>query len=51
MALAKEPANPYWLLYRLTAGRLIGAPPDPIVIPDERPVAGAAARVPRRQGE
>ena len=26
LALAKEPANPYWLLYRLTAGRLTGAP-------------------------
>src|SRR5262249_25545524 len=25
--------NPYWLLYRLTAGRLIGAAPDPIVLP------------------
>jgi tetratricopeptide (TPR) repeat protein len=34
-ALAKEPANPYWLLYRLTAGRLIGAPLDPIVLPAE----------------
>ena len=33
LALTKEPANPYWLLYRLTAGRLIGAPPDPIVLP------------------
>ncbi len=34
VALAKEPANAYWLLYRLAAGRLTGAPPDPIVIPD-----------------
>jgi tetratricopeptide (TPR) repeat protein len=36
LALAKEPTNPYWLLYRLTAGRLIGAPPDPIILPAER---------------
>jgi tetratricopeptide (TPR) repeat protein len=36
LALAKEPSNPYWLLYRLTAGRLIGAPLDPIVLPAER---------------
>ena len=35
LALAKEPRNPYWLLYRLTAGRLIGAPLDPIVLPAE----------------
>jgi tetratricopeptide (TPR) repeat protein len=28
LALAKEPANAYWLLYRLTAGRLTGAPRD-----------------------
>lgn len=33
LALAKEPANAYWLLYRLTAGRLTGAPPDPIAMP------------------
>jgi tetratricopeptide (TPR) repeat protein len=33
LALAKEPANPYWLLYRLTAGRLTGAPRDPIAVP------------------
>ena len=33
LSLAKEPANPYWLLYRLTAGRLTGAPPDPIAVP------------------
>jgi len=36
LALAKEPANAYWLLYRLTAGRLTGAPSDPIVIPADR---------------
>jgi tetratricopeptide (TPR) repeat protein len=35
LALAKEPANPYWLLYRLTAGRLTGAPPDPIASPGD----------------
>lgn len=33
LSLAKEPANPYWLLYRLTAGRLTGAPADPIAVP------------------
>jgi tetratricopeptide (TPR) repeat protein len=33
LALAKEPANAYWLLYRLTAGRLTGAPRDPVAIP------------------
>jgi tetratricopeptide (TPR) repeat protein len=33
LALAKEPANAYWLLYRLTAGRLTGAPRDPIAVP------------------
>jgi hypothetical protein len=36
LALAKEPANAYWLLYRLTAGRLAGAPSDPIAIPVDR---------------
>lgn len=36
LALAKEPSNPYWRLYRLTAGRLIGAPLDPIVLPAEQ---------------
>jgi tetratricopeptide (TPR) repeat protein len=36
LALAREPSNPYWLLYRLTAGRLIGAPLDPIVVPADR---------------
>jgi tetratricopeptide (TPR) repeat protein len=35
LALAKEPKNPYWLLYRLTAGRLTGAPPDPIASPGD----------------
>jgi tetratricopeptide (TPR) repeat protein len=35
-ALAREPANAYWQLYRLTVGRLIGAPLDPIVLPVER---------------
>lgn len=32
-ALAKEPANGYWLLYRRTAGGLTAAPPDPIASP------------------
>lgn len=32
-AMAKEPGNPYWPLYRLTAGRLIGAVPDAIAPP------------------
>jgi Flp pilus assembly protein TadD len=36
LALAKAPHNAYWLLYRLTAGRLIGAAPDPIVLPADR---------------
>jgi tetratricopeptide (TPR) repeat protein len=31
LARAKEPGNPYWLLYRLTAGRLAGVPADPFV--------------------
>src|SRR5205814_9355793 len=39
LARAKEPANPYWLLYRLTAGRLAGVPAGPIV-------TGAADRWP-----
>jgi hypothetical protein len=38
--LAKEPANPYWLLYRLTAGRLTGAPADPIANPGGTPWPG-----------
>lgn len=33
LSFAKEPANAYWLLYRLTAGRLTGAPPDPMSLP------------------
>jgi tetratricopeptide (TPR) repeat protein len=33
LSLAKEPMNAYWLLYRLTAGRLTGAPPDLIAVP------------------
>ena len=36
LALAKEPANVYWQLYRMTAGRLIGASLDPITLPVER---------------
>jgi len=28
LAIAKEPANPYWLLYRQTAARLAGAPAE-----------------------
>ena len=36
LALAKEPANAYWLLYRLTAGRLIGRPPDATTLPAHR---------------
>jgi tetratricopeptide (TPR) repeat protein len=35
-ALAKEPTNAYWQLYRLTAGRLIGAALDPIALPEKR---------------
>jgi tetratricopeptide (TPR) repeat protein len=35
-ALAKEPANPYWRLYRSTAGRMTSAPPDPIELPADR---------------
>jgi hypothetical protein len=35
-ALAKQPADAYWQLYRLTAGRLIGAALDPIGLPEER---------------
>jgi tetratricopeptide (TPR) repeat protein len=30
LARTKEPANPYWLLYRLTAGRLAGVPAQPV---------------------
>lgn len=36
-AMAKEPANAYWPLYRLTSGQLLGAPADPAVVPaDDR---------------
>jgi tetratricopeptide (TPR) repeat protein len=31
LARVKEPANPYWLLYRLTAGRLAGVPSGPVL--------------------
>jgi tetratricopeptide (TPR) repeat protein len=30
VAVAKEPNNPYWLLYRLTAARLAGAPAEAV---------------------
>ena len=30
LARTKEPANPYWLLYRLTAARLAGVPAEPV---------------------
>jgi len=33
LALAKEPGNPYWLLYRLTAARLAGAPAESVTLP------------------
>ena len=33
LARAKEPGNPYWLLYRLTAGRLAGVPIGPVAAP------------------
>lgn len=33
LARAKEPGNPYWLLYRLTAGRLAGVPAESFVVP------------------
>jgi tetratricopeptide (TPR) repeat protein len=37
LAIAKEPANPYWLLYRLTAARLAGAPTESVTLPaDDR---------------
>ena len=32
LAVAKEPNNPYWLLYRLTAARLAGAPTEPVTL-------------------
>ncbi len=37
VAVAKEPTNAYWLLYRLTAARLAGAPTEPVTLPaDDR---------------
>lgn len=37
LAVAKEPGNPYWLLYRLTAARLAGVPAEPVTLPaDDR---------------
>jgi tetratricopeptide (TPR) repeat protein len=33
LARAKEPANSYWLLYRLTAARLAGVPAQPVAVP------------------
>lgn len=37
LAVAKEPGNPYWLLYRLTAARLAGVPTEPVTLPaDDR---------------
>lgn len=37
LAIAKEPGNAYWLLYRLTAARLAGAPTGPVTLPaDDR---------------
>jgi tetratricopeptide (TPR) repeat protein len=37
LAVAKEPRNSYWLLYRLTAARLAGAPAEPVTLPaDDR---------------
>jgi hypothetical protein len=36
LTLAKEPTNAYWLLYRLTAGRLIGETSDPVAPPADR---------------
>jgi tetratricopeptide (TPR) repeat protein len=35
LAVAKEPKNPYWLLYRLTAARLAGAPAEPVTLADD----------------
>ena len=32
LAVAKQPDNPYWLLYRLTAARLAGAPAEPVAL-------------------
>lgn len=37
LAAAKEPRNTYWLIYRLTAARLAGAPAEPVTRPaDDR---------------
>ncbi|SEP48086.1 Tfp pilus assembly protein PilF [Rhodospirillales bacterium URHD0017] len=37
VAISKEPNNAYWLLYRLTAARLAGAPTEPVTLPaDDR---------------
>jgi tetratricopeptide (TPR) repeat protein len=37
LARAKEPGNPYWILYRLTAARLAGVPAEPVTVPaDDR---------------
>jgi Flp pilus assembly protein TadD len=33
LAIAKEPGNSYWLLYRLTAARLAGAPSESVTLP------------------
>jgi Flp pilus assembly protein TadD len=33
LARAKEPRQPYWLLYRLAAARLGGVPPEPFTVP------------------
>lgn len=35
LAVAKEPANPYWVLYRLTAARLAGAPTEPVTLAND----------------
>jgi tetratricopeptide (TPR) repeat protein len=35
VAVAKEPSNPYWLLYRLTAARLAGAPTEPVTLAND----------------
>ena len=51
LALAKEPANAYWPLYRLTAGRLTGAPRDPVAAPLGATVARAVARASCRSGD
>ncbi len=35
LARAKEPSNPYWRLYRLTAARLAGGPAEPGGVSDD----------------